>query len=221
MIEYLSNFTKAKIYYKIKSFLIYSEKKINIKEFFYLMKTQYIEFYSNFQIYLKIFKKMHYNIPPQEFPLRGVRREKMRKNVILMALICLLFVFQAVFAQIDPDPYNRPQAIENLVYNGSFMDLYQKGTSLLGGESYTFYYRKYGKIEWVKDEVLQAKYPGYYTIEWKAVPEGGNIEDQPLNSIGVEINQKKGGEPQVREDLVYDPEKPDDQQFLIDPEHDR
>ena len=141
----------------------------------------------------------------------------MRKNVILMALICLLFVFQAAFAQIDPDPYNRPQAKENLVYNGFYMDLYQKGTSLLDGESYTFHYRQYGSSKWVEDEVLQAKYPGFYTIEWVAVPEGGKIEDQPVKSIGVEIDQKEA--PQAREGLVYDPEKPDDQQYLIDPEH--
>ena len=61
-----TNFSKSLVF----SFTLFPErgmdlsflKKTNIKEFLYFMKTQYIEFYSNFQIYLKIFKKMHYNI---------------------------------------------------------------------------------------------------------------------------------------------------------------
>ncbi len=133
-----------------------------------------------------------------------------------MALICLLFVSQAAFAQTDPDPYNPPQAKDNLVYNGYYMDLYQNGTSLPDGESYTFYYRQNGG-EWMEDRVLQAKYPGNYKIEWVAVPENGRIEEQTIKSITAKIDQKEA--PQARKGLVYDPEKPDEQQYLIDPEH--
>ena len=96
----------------------------------------------------------------------------MRKTGILLALLCLFIVFQIVYAQIDPEPYNRPRAKEGLQYDGhTWMELYDKGSNIQGGESYTFYYRYYtpdSTSDWHKETVLKGKYPGIFGIEWVA-----------------------------------------------------
>lgn len=142
----------------------------------------------------------------------------MRKIIILMALLCLFFVFQAVFAQIDPDPYVRPQAIEGLVYNGAYQDVYKPGSNLENSVEYTFYYRFAGTQDWGEpNRIIQMKFPGTWIIEWRAVSADKKLEEQESQYLTIEIDQIEA--PQAKEGLVYDPKKPNDQQFLIDPEH--
>ena len=79
----------------------------------------------------------------------------MKRHVILMALLCLLFVFQGVMAV--------PTVRDDLVYNGTMQQLaadpnHEGGFYAIGSEDY-----------W--EEIPEEDYPGEWDIYWKAAEE--------------------------------------------------
>ena len=79
----------------------------------------------------------------------------MKRHVIFMALLCLLFVFQSVMAV--------PQVRSDLIYNGEMQQLaadpnHEGGFYAIGSEDY-----------W--EEIPEEDIPGEWDIYWKAAEE--------------------------------------------------
>ena len=125
----------------------------------------------------------------------------MKKFVILLALMCLLSVFQSVLAGTNP------AARENLIYDGTAQYLVTAGVPDEGQQ----YYYRHPDGSWITD-VPAGHFPGVYTVEW-ILGNGDNVPapDRPGTKLSVTI--KEYNPPQPANWLVYD----GTQQILIHP----
>ena len=98
-------------------------------------------------------------------PSEGYKEREMKKTVILLALMCLLSVFQSVFAETT-----YPKAITPIIYDGSDKALVINGTAdpvTIDGKEYErkfLYYDERGD-RWV-DFIPSGHFPGNYTVTY-------------------------------------------------------
>ena len=136
------------------------------------------------------------------FPSEGYKEREMKKLVLLLALMCLLSVFQSVFAGTNP------AAKENLIYDGTNQFLVTEGVP---DEGQKYYYR-HPNGSWVT-EVPAGHFPGVYTVEWLLV--AGDIEPDPERpGTKLSVTIKEYNPPQPANWLVYN----GTQQFLVNPD---
>ena len=124
----------------------------------------------------------------------------MKKSVAIFALLCILFVFQSVFA-IDDAPIVLP----DLTYDGTVQKLLIK-------QDDNTWFRDPNSTEEINEwtsEIPEGKYPGKYSVEWiintgKPAPETtGNL---------LEFTMAEYNPPKPREGLVFD----NSTQYLVD-----
>ena len=151
--------------------------------------------------------------PSAGWSRKGVRREKMKKTVILMTLLCLLLLAQGVFAQAS---FRDPQPVTGLVYDGSKQNLLIAG-SVSGDESANYYYFNKYTNTWSKElkDIPSEQYPKTYKVYWVLYRGEENI-NTVSNLPGVReetVTIAWLDQPQPRTGLVYDGSK----QYLVDP----
>ena len=138
----------------------------------------------------------------------------MRKIITLMALMCLLLVFQSVFAQ----TYDSPKP-NNVPYDGTVHYLLIAGNTR-GNESLHFWYENPSTNEWSEnpENIPGGKYPGKYTVRWTMINGDQNPNQIPENELHyneetVTISLNETDTPDPKQDLIY---KANDKQFLVD-----
>lgn len=136
-----------------------------------------------------------------QIPFEGYKEREMKRFVILLALMCLLSVFQSVFAGTNPI------ARQNLIYDGTAQYLVTAGVPDEGQQ----YYYRHPDGSWITD-IPAGQFPGVYTVEWILV--NGDVvpsPDRPGTKLSVTI--KEYNPPQPADWLVYD----GTQQILVHP----
>ena len=104
----------------------------------------------------------------------------MKKSVMLLALLCLLFVFQSVFAEIV-----YPEAISGLVYNGTDQLLLTEGKiSAPDAGKIFFSYQEHGWREGPSPTSYpRGHFPGKYTVEWVYAENADSLPERTNKTV--------------------------------------
>ena len=130
---------------------------------------------------------------PQNDPQKGCKERVMKKSVAIFALLCILFVFQSVFAA-DKAPIVLP----GLTYDGTVQKL------VITQDDNT-YFRDPKSTEAINEwtsEIPEGKYPGQYSVEW-IINEGGKPAPETTGNL-LEFTMAEYNPPKPREGLVFD-----------------
>lgn len=141
----------------------------------------------------------------------------MKRTITLMALLCLLFIFQSVFSQ-NAVNVDNPKP-NNVYYDGSTQYLLIEGNTR-GNENYHFWYENPITHVWSKDpaNIPGGKYPGEYKAKWILINGEQDPNKVQANMLRyteetVTISIKESDIPTPLQGLIY---KTNDKQFLLD-----